>query len=68
MKWLLGPYDESVLEAVDFYAREDFEPELAMHAMAVAFRGLVKAPDEEAGAKGGPNCSSTSPRSALEKR
>jgi type VI secretion system protein VasJ len=45
------PYYEPLLEAVDYYHLEDFEPELAMRAMAVAFRGLTKAPDKEAAAK-----------------
>jgi type VI secretion system protein VasJ len=45
------PYYEPLLEAVDFYHLEDFEPELAMRAMSIAFRGLVKAPDKEAAAK-----------------
>jgi type VI secretion system protein VasJ len=45
------PYYEPLLEAVDYYHLEDFEPELAMRAMAVAFRGLIKSSDTEAAAK-----------------
>lgn len=45
------PYYEPLLEAVDLYHLEDFEPELAMRAMSVAFRGLIKAPDKDAAAK-----------------